>query len=372
MAISVLHVFKTFFPDSVGGVETFISSLSKNTMPLGVENSIFTLSDKPKTDNINLPHINVVQGQTHFTFCSTNFSLNSFSKFSELSKSHDIVHYHFPNPFGDILQFFCKPQTPYIVTYHSDVLRPRIASTAYLPLRNFFLKRAKQLIVTSPNYFATSKTLNSFSENVSIIPIGIEVESFGSSDEQCKLYWQQKLPTPFFLFLGVLRHYKGLHIAIEAVAGTSVQLVIAGTGPNEQKLKKLVREKKLQNVYFLGKISETDKVALLNLCLALVFPSNERSESFGISLLEAAACGKPMISCEIGTGTTFINLHEHTGLVIPPNSPIHLKEAMFRLSTDPSLTSKLGANAKKRAITVFNAKRQAKLYAKVYETVLDG
>ena len=79
-----------------------------------------------------------------------------------------------------------------------------------------------------------------------------------------------------------------------------------------------------------------------------------------------------MISCEIGTGTTFINLHEHTGLVIPPNSPIHLKEALFRLSTDPALASKLGANAKKRAITVFNAKRQAKLYAKVYETVLDG
>ena len=78
MTISVLHVFKTFFPDSMGGVETFISNLSKHTMPLGVENSIFTLSDKPKTDNFNLPHINVVQGQIHFTFCSTNFSLNSF------------------------------------------------------------------------------------------------------------------------------------------------------------------------------------------------------------------------------------------------------------------------------------------------------
>ena len=50
-------------------------------MPLGVENSIFTLSDKPKSDNFNLPHINVVQGQIHFTFYSTNFSLNSFLNF---------------------------------------------------------------------------------------------------------------------------------------------------------------------------------------------------------------------------------------------------------------------------------------------------
>ena len=170
----------------------------------------------------------------------------------------------------------------------------------------------------------------------------------------------------------MLRHYKGLHIAIEAIAGTNIQLVIAGTGPNEQKLKKLVREKKINNVHFLGSISETDKVALLNLCLALVFPSNERSESFGISLLEAAACGKPMISCEIGTGTTFINLHGQTGLVTVPNSPFKLREAMLSLAADPSLASELGANAKRRAQTVFNAKKQAKLYAKLYETVLNS
>ena len=75
----------------------------------------------------------------------------------------------------------------------------------------------------------------------------------------------------------------------------------------------------------MGYLLEDDKVALINLCYAVVFPSHLRSEAFGISLLEGAMYGKPLISSEIGTGTSHINIDGETGLVVPPNDPVALQ-----------------------------------------------
>src|SRR5690606_17794728 len=115
-----------------------------------------------------------------------------------------------------------------------------------------------------------------------------------------------------------LRYYKGLHFLIEAASKTAATIVIAGSGPEEIQLKSLAADKGLTNVHFLGRISDDDKSALLQACRGFVFPSHLPSESFGISLLEAAMAGKPMISCEIGTGTSYVNIHQQTGWVIEP------------------------------------------------------
>ena len=85
-----------------------------------------------------------------------------------------------------------------------------------------------------------------------------------------------------------------------------------------------------------------DKIALLHLCYGFIFPSHLRSEAFGISLLEAATVGRPMISCEIGTGTTFVNAANETGLVINPGSPLALREAMQYLLDNPAIAAKMG------------------------------
>ena len=72
-------------------------------------------------------------------------------------------------------------------------------------------------------------------------------------------------------------------------------IVILGDGPVEQELKQQAKNLGLQHA-LLGALPEADKVALLSLCYALAFPSHLRSEAFGITLLEAAMFGKPMIS----------------------------------------------------------------------------
>jgi len=182
--------------------------------------------------------------------------------------------------------------------------------------------------------------------------------------------WQSRVGNRFFLFVGMLRYYKGLHILLDAVAGTDLPVVIVGAGPIEQQLRKQALRLNLSNVLFLGALPEEDKAALLSLCLAVVFPSHLRSEAFGISLLEGAMFGKPMISSEIGTGTTYVNIQGETGLVVPPSDPHALQQAMTYLVEHPAEAARMGHNARQRYETLFTADIMVSEYLDLYEEML--
>ncbi|MDE2429657.1 MAG: glycosyltransferase, partial [Burkholderiales bacterium] len=119
-----------------------------------------------------------------------------------------------------------------------------------------------------------------------------------------------------------------------------------------------------------GALPETDKVALLTLCYALAFPSHLRSEAFGISLLEGAMFAKPMISSEIGTGTTYINIGGQTGLVVPPSDPAAFRQAMEYLWNHPSEAHCMGQKAQERYQELFTADNMAANYARLYRQIL--
>ncbi len=169
-----------------------------------------------------------------------------------------------------------------------------------------------------------------------------------------------------------MRYYKGLHITLEAIAGTEIQIAIAGINGIEKDLKAQASSLQLKNIDFLGFVGDEDKVALLHLCYGFIFPAHLRSEAFGISLLEAAIVGKPMISCEIGTGTTFVNSANETGLVINPGSPRELREAMQFLLDNTEVAATMGKNAKKRSLELFTAEQQAKSYYDLYQQLLNS
>ena len=182
---------------------------------------------------------------------------------------------------------------------------------------------------------------------------------------------KKRFNKPFFLFVGAFRYYKGLHLALEAIKGTDIKLVLAGDGEVEKELKLQAKSLKIDNVSFLGNVNHEDKKCLLKLCYAFIFPSQLRSEAFGISLLEAAALGKPLISCEIGTGTSYINVNNITGLVVNPGSSFELREAMKFLKENEDIAIKMGRNAKNRSLKLFAARNQALAYNRVYSELLN-
>jgi rhamnosyl/mannosyltransferase len=270
----------------------------------------------------------------------------------------------------DMVHFATRVKKPTVVTYHSDIIRQNLLLKLYRPLKHKFLTSVDRIVATSPNYLETSNVLKRYADKVSVIPIGLDKATYPQPTPERLQYWRERLAPKFFLFVGLLRYYKGLHILIEAAQGTDYPIFIVGAGPIEEALKDQVAKLGLLNIHFLGQLSDEDKVALLSLCYCVVFPSHLRSEAFGVSLLEGAMYGKPMISSEIGTGTTFINIADETGLVVPPSDPIALRQAMRYLWENPEVAAEMGKRAEERYWQHFTAEQMVGSYVALYRDLV--
>src|SRR5690606_36816919 len=155
-----------------------------------------------------------------------------------------------------------------------------------------FVGWVDRVVATSPNYQASSDVLQRFRDKVSVIPIGLDRGRYPPPDEARAEAWRRRFGGRYFLFVGVIRYYKGLLILLEAARGTDFPIVIVGTGPSEQELRRRAAEMGIENVHFLGFLPEADKVAALQARYGIVFPSHLRAEAFGVSHLEGAMFGK--------------------------------------------------------------------------------
>jgi rhamnosyl/mannosyltransferase len=366
MSIKVLHVYKTFFPETIGGGEQVIFQLCKNAE---IESRILCLTKNSKKTVENYEGIKVIRYPQTFSYASCPISIEALLNFKKESSWADIIHYHYPWPFGDILSLFSSNKKS-VVTYLSDIVKQKILRCVYYPLEQYFLSKIDKIIAISPNYTATSSNLLNYKSKIIVIPVGIDRNNYPQPNLKNCQQLKKKFGDKFFLFIGQLRYYKGLHVLLEAMAGEDYQLVIAGNGSENNSLKKQAQEKKLDNVHFLGQIYDKEKVDLLHSCLCLVLPSHLRSEAFGIVLVEGAMFGKPLISCAIGTGTDYINQHEKTGFVVPPNDPIALKKAMSLLAQDSQLAKKMGKAALERYEDLFTAKIMKEKTVSLYKSLL--
>jgi rhamnosyl/mannosyltransferase len=367
----VLHFYKTYLPDSMGGIAQVIFQMSEIGVRHGVDSTVLTLSNNPAPGVLQIREHQVHQARMDFQFASTGFSYSVFKQFRELAAEADVVNYHFPWPFMDLVHFASSTKKPSVVSYHSDIIRQRHLLKLYRPLMRRFLDSADRIAVASPNYLHTSDVLKDYRDKTRVITYGLDKSSYPKHDATRTERWRQKLGDKFFLFVGVMRYYKGLHILLEAMQGLNYPVVIVGAGPLEAELHAQAKALGLQNLHFLGFLDDEDKVALLELSYAVVFPSHLRSEAFGISLLEGAMYGKPMISSEIGTGTSYINIHNETGLVVPPSNPLAFREAMRTLWENPVLAAQMGEKAQARYQSLFTADEMGRKWAALYEELLE-
>jgi rhamnosyl/mannosyltransferase len=232
----------------------------------------------------------------------------------------------------------------------------------------YFLHKVDKIIATSPQYAQLSANLRKFSEKVLVIPIAISKASYPNPNLNACHKIKEQLGQ-FYLFIGQLRHYKGLDVLIRAVRNTNFKLVIIGDGSKRKALQRLCDKYSITNVTFLGNLSEQDKVNYLSACYSLVLPSNSRAEAFGISLLEGAMFGKPLISCSIKTGVEYINIHGQTGLVVPP-TVAGLFAAMSKLSQNTELAASMGRRALQRFQEHFNYETMGEKLARLYKELL--
>jgi glycosyltransferase involved in cell wall biosynthesis len=362
----VLHFYKTSFPDTMGGVEQVINQIARGANKLGVKTDVLSLTPERVPRTIEIDGYLAHRAKLDVQIASTGFSMSAFLRFAQLAKKADVIHYHFPWPFMDVVHFATMVKKPTVLTYHSDIIRQKHLLKLYRPLQWRFLGDMSRIVATSPNYLATSDVLAKYKHKISVIPIGLDKTTYPVPSAEKLAYWRDRLGPKFFLFVGVIRYYKGLHILMEAAQGTDYPIVIVGAGPIEEELKAQAAQLGLRNIHFLGHLPDEDKVALLTLCYSVLFPSHLRSEAFGISLLEGAMYGKPMISSEIGTGTTFINIADETGLVVQPSDPLALRQAMRYLWEHPEQAIEMGLRAEERYWQHFTADHMVRSYVDLY------
>lgn len=368
--MKVLHVFKSFYPYTYGGIEKFIHELS-TAMAKKYDVEIHILAMGKKNETIYKDLYTLHFAKTNLNIASTTFSFSAIKKFKELSKQVDIIHYHFPYPFADVLHTFGRPNKPYIVTYHSDIIKQKKLMMLYKPLMKKFLNGAKYILPTSPNYLQSSQILKQVKACKRVIPMSLNKSDY-NIDQKNYFYWKNNIGfEKFFIYIGGLRYYKGLDVLIDAMKEQNYPLVIVGDGDQRELLEQKVKQNKLQNVKFVGALDDKDKMSLLKLSYALVLPSNIRTEAFGLALLEANIFAKPMITCEIGTGTTFVNIDKQTGLVAKPNDSQDLAKKLIELWNNEKAAEEYGINAKARFNDIFNLDNMVESYKAVYDKIIE-
>ncbi len=368
--LRVLHIYRTYFPETQGGTQEAIRQLCFATQVLGVENTIFTLAKQCTPSRVERPEGLMVRAKSWFEIASCNFGgLSAFLACRRAAEKSDVIQIHYPWPFADLmLPFIRRRGQALVITFHSDIVRQGWLDKLYAPLRSYLLGSAQAIVATSPHYAKSSPLLMAYAEKVRSIPLCLQKDP--APDACLKAHWNAQLGAGFFLFIGVLRYYKGLDFLIEAAALVNQKIVIVGEGPEGEKLRRDVQRLNIQNVEFLGLLPDEDKHALISLCRAVVFPSHLRSEAFGVTLLEGARAGKPLVCCEIGTGTTWVNRHNETGLVVPPRDASALAEAMIKLAGDDALCERLGKGALARWQQLFTPETVGLAYRRLYDDVL--
>lgn len=155
-----------------------------------------------------------------------------------------------------------------------------------------------------------------------------------------------------FVYIGRLKRYKGVEFLIRALAiaratRPELSVDIAGSGDDRPRLEALARELgQGEAVRFLGFVSEAQKLALLRQAVANVFPSPK--EGWGITVMEAAACGTPSIASN-APGLRDSVRDGETGLLVPHADAPALAHAMLALAGDPARVAALGAAGRRHA-----------------------
>ncbi|MGY8527056.1 glycosyltransferase [Paracidovorax citrulli] len=379
--LRVLHVYRTYFPDPPGGLQEAIRQIALSCTSYGVESRIFTLSPQPTPSRVELPEARVVRSRSWAAPASCDLGgPNAIRRYRREARWADVVHFHFPWPFGDVLGLLGGFGKRAVMTYHSDIVRQRYLGKLYRPLMTHTLRQMDAVVATSPAYAQTSSVLTSVvpADRLKVIPLGIADYASADTDLETdrallgRFGIDSRPGRPYFLALGVLRYYKGLHTLIQAAHSVPGDIVIAGSGPEMERLQQLARTLGVTNVIFAGQVTDREKVALLRHSRALVLSSQLRSEAFGMVLVEAAMFGVPMVCCEIGSGTSYVNKHGVTGLVVAPEAPQELAAALRTLHDDAELAARMGAAARQRYERLFSGPALGRAYSQLYQELMSA
>jgi glycosyltransferase involved in cell wall biosynthesis len=389
----VCHLAK-YYPPAPGGIETHVQTLARAQADMGLTVKVICVNEsssqgrvaiKTKTVREQDGKVQVIRLGRLFTLARFDclhpkFLPNIWAIFEE---AYDVVHLHTPNPtmlvawliVGMFAGFMGRPKISLVITHHSDIIKQRILKYALRPIEYLAYKQAECILTDSNHYVGGSKFLRAFNHKVKVLPLGIDCSAYSQPSDAAQSYAQtlkERYGANVWLAVGRLVYYKALDVAIKALAFVPGTLIIIGTGPLERELRTLTENLGLaERVIWHGHANADELAGAYQAATALWFPSNVRSEGFGMVQVEAMASGCPVINANIPcSGVPWVSRHEQEGLTVPINNPIALAQAAQRMLNEPGLRERLAIASRERVYKEFDHKTMAQRSLAIYEQLV--
>lgn len=375
------------FPPSRGGVETYVYNLCRGLVERGHQVKVITSSrgKPPGKYHEWIDGIEVIRYPERLHFLEA--PILPLIAFHALFEDYDILNIHNMIPtISELALIFgrCR-RKPIVLTYYNDTetqqygVLGRFATKAYAKIARSIAQLADQIVALNKAYAETSPVLSSVLDRIAIIPCGVDLNKFTplqTSSEDNDLSRINK--SHIILYVGKLIWYKGIEYLIQAMKTVlenvdDAQLIIVGDGPERSKLAALANELGVgEHVTFTGWVPDESLPKYYQIADLLVLPSISRREAFGIVLLEAMACGKPVIVSDI-PGPNMVIKNNENGLIVPPKNVLRLAEAIIGLLVDEDRRKEMGAHSRKLVEAKYDwdniVERYEAIYSEIYSRI---
>lgn len=371
VSVKILHIAKAYYPN-VGGIETSARQIAEGSVNYGHDVTVLCFGDE--NENVTVNGVKVIRIKPFFNVGSASISWKYYREYMRLSEDSDIIHFHVPNPMGELA--FCRQKNikaRTLCTYHLDPFKPKAFVPLYTRLLNAFMKKVDVICPTSPYYIVSSKIIENFLEKCRTIPLGVDVKSFQEVSAE-KIAEAEKvvasLKHPRILFSGRFAYFKGIPNLLEAMTLLpDYSLIMVGDGKKRRETEEQIDRLNLRDrVVLAGMQTGEFYRAFFHTADVFAFPSTW-PESFGIVGIEALAAGLPIVTTEIWAGSSYYNEDGKTGFIVPPQDPQALADALREILTNKELRDKMSVNARIRA-DKFAIERMPERYEEVYKFLM--
>jgi glycosyltransferase involved in cell wall biosynthesis len=361
-------VLGKYYPPYCGGIETLTRNWCEGFVRLGGQVRCVVANDRPTTVRESLAGVQVERHARHGTPLSTPLCPGYLRA---ARRPADVIQLHFPNPLADLTMLLGRRSVPLVITYHSDIVRQKSVMSLYRPLLHWLLRRAARIVVATPPQLEHSAVLPRFRDRCEVIPFGLDLARFEAVPAPAPEVAAARAaagPRAVLLNIGRLVGYKGQRYLIEALRHLDAVAWLVGTGPLRTELEQLAAATGVADrVRFWGEVEDGLLPALLHASDVFVLSSITPNEAFGLVQVEAMACRKPVISCQLPSGVPYVNQDGLTGFVVPPADAAALAAAAKKLCADPGLRATMGGAGLARARAEFSLETMVGRYWRLFE-----
>ncbi|MCC8071804.1 MAG: PqqD family peptide modification chaperone [Bacteroidales bacterium] len=369
--LKVLQLGK-FLPGG-GGIETVVYDIARGLAQRGIRCDVMVTVEgaadyvRPYCHNCDIIACHAVA-----TAASTMISTSMIATLHRICHNYDIIHVHHPNPMATLALLLSGYRGRVVLHWHSDIIRQRVALAFFAPLQRWLINRADLILGTSERYINGSPWLRGSRQKTKALPIGIKQmahDELGASRLRQR-YGHRKI----IFSLGRLIYYKGYKYLIDAAAllPDDYVVLIGGGGPLQGELQAQIDRLGLNGkVVLLGRVPDSDLPSYYTACTLYCMSSCQKSEAFGVVLLEAMSVGRPIVATDIPhSGVSFVNAHGVTGLNVEPENPQALAQAITTICRDPEMHARFSQATRERFLGMFTVDKMIDGCCRHYEEVL--